>query len=140
MAEDVVPSAAGPAPPLVDRSVLIVDDDEACLGALEQIITRWGHRVTCCHSFNEARAYLATAKPDVAIVDVRLGDYNGLQLLQMLQLASPTTLLGALSGFDDPVLREEAQQMGALYMTKPVDSAKLRRWLEGATTESSTVV
>jgi two-component system response regulator RegA len=114
------------------RRVMIVDDDEMCLGALQQIVTRWGHRVVCCGSFNDARTYLATETPDVAIVDVRLGDYNGLQLLQMLKLAKPNTLLAALSGYDDPVLREEAAQMGALYMTKPVDSARLRRWLESA--------
>jgi DNA-binding response OmpR family regulator len=111
---------------------MIVDDDEMCLGALQQIVTRWGHRVVCCRSFNDARSYLATETPEVAIVDVRLGDYNGLQLLQMLRLANPHTLLAALSGYDDPVLREEAHQMGALYMTKPVDSARLRRWLESA--------
>ena len=55
------------------RRVMIVDDDEMCLGALHQIITRWGHDVVCFHSFSEARAYLATETPEVAIVDVRLG-------------------------------------------------------------------
>jgi two-component system, response regulator RegA len=119
-------------PAMPSRRVLIVDDDEMCLGALQQILTRWGYRVVCCSSFADARAYLAAETPDVAIVDVRLGDYNGLQLLQMLKLASSQTLLAALSGYDDLVLREEAQQMGALYMTKPVDSSRLRQWLESA--------
>ena len=113
------------------RRVMIVDDDEMCLGALHQIITRWGHDVVCFHSFSEARAYLATETPEVAIVDVRLGDYNGLQLLQLLWQTGQKTLLAALSGYDDPVLREEAHEMGALYLTKPVDSTKLRQWLEG---------
>lgn len=124
---------------MTSRVVMLVDDDEMCLGALQQMITRWGHRVVSCTSFTEARAYLANQKPDVAIVDVRLGDYNGLQLLQMLRLTSPQTLLAALSGYDDPVLRDEAQQMGAMYMTKPVDSGTLRNWLDGAAAGSPVV-
>jgi DNA-binding response OmpR family regulator len=119
------------------RRVMIVDDDVMCLGALRQIVSRWGYNVVSFGSFNEARVYLAAETPDIAIVDVRLGDYNGLQLLQMLQLASPATLLAALSGYDDPVLRAEAHEMGALYLMKPVDSVQLRQWLDGAAAAGS---
>jgi two-component system response regulator RegA len=114
------------------RRVMLVDDDVMCLGAIEQIVTRWGYEVVSFNSFNDARAYLTKQTPDAAVVDVRLGDYNGLQLLQMLRLAHPETLLAAASGYDDPVLRSEASQMGALYLTKPIDCSRLRLWLEGA--------
>jgi DNA-binding NtrC family response regulator len=122
------------------RRVMLVDDDVICLGAIQEIVSRWGYEVVGFDSFNEARAYLAKETPDVAIVDVRLGGYNGLQLLQMLRLAHPETLLAAASGYDDPVLRAEASQMGALYLTKPIDVSRLRRWLDGASAAGSPTV
>jgi two-component system response regulator RegA len=128
------------APAKTVRRVMLVDDDVMCLGAIEEIVARWGYDVVSFFSFTEARAYLAKETPDVAIVDVRLGDYNGLQLLQMLRLAHPETLLAAASGYDDPVLRAEASQMGALYLTKPIDCGRLRQWLDGAAAADSSVV
>jgi DNA-binding response OmpR family regulator len=113
--------------PSSGRHVLIVDDDVSCLVALEQIVAYWGHTTISFRSFEKARAYLADHQtPDAAIIDVRLGDYNGLQLVHLVRQASPETLLISVSGFDDPVLREEASRLGAAYMTKPVNLAELR--------------
>ncbi len=116
----------------ITRSVMIVDDDVSCLTAIEQIVTLWGHATVTFTSFEDARAYLAHARPEVAIVDVRLGDYNGLQLVHLIQQKSPATRLFVVSGFDDPVLRAEATRLGAVYLTKPIDLALLRRYLSHA--------
>ncbi len=114
--------------------VMIVDDDVSCLTAIEQIVAVWGHETVSFTSFEEARAYLATARPAVAIVDVRLGNYNGLQLVHLTQQKSPDTRLFVVSGFDDPVLRAEATRLGAVYLTKPLDLARLRDHLSAAFT------
>jgi DNA-binding NtrC family response regulator len=115
------PAAAG--------TVVIVDDDVSCLVAVEQILHHWGHETRTFRAFEEARAYLAQATPAVVIVDVRLGNYNGLQLIHFSQSASPATQWVVVSGFDDPVLRKEANKLGAHFLTKPLDLEKLRQLL-----------
>lgn len=111
--------------------VVIVDDDVSCLAAVEQIVRHWGHDTVTFRSFEEARAYLTQATPAVVIVDVRLGTYNGLQLIHFSQERSPATQWLVVSGFDDPVLRKEATKLGALFLTKPLDLARLKEHLSG---------
>lgn len=111
------------------RPVVIVDDDVSCLVAVEQILRHWGHETRTFRAFADARAYLAQAQPAAVIVDVRLGTYNGLQLIHFSQSNSPSTQWLVVSGFDDPVLRQEAAKLGAHFLTKPLDLQKLRELL-----------
>jgi DNA-binding NtrC family response regulator len=111
------------------RAVVIVDDDVSCLVAVEQILRHWGHETRTFRAFADARAYLAQAQPAAVIVDVRLGNYNGLQLIHFSQPNSPDTQWLVVSGFDDPVLRQEATKLGAHFLTKPLDLQKLRELL-----------
>ena len=118
-------AAAGQGP------VVVVDDDVSCLVAVEQILKHWGLETRTFRSFGEARAYLAHARPAVVIVDVRLGTYNGLQLIHFSRQHSPETQWLVVSGFDDPVLRNEATKLGAAFLTKPLDLQRLRQYLPG---------
>ena len=118
--------------PATSHPVVIVDDDVSCLVAVDQILRHWGHETRTFRAFADARAYLAHAQPAAVIVDVRLGNYNGLQLIHFSQEASPSTLWLVVSGFDDPVLRQEATKLGAHFLTKPLDLEKLRELLPPA--------
>jgi DNA-binding NtrC family response regulator len=109
--------------------IVIVDDDVSCLVAVEQILRHWGHETKTFRAFADARAYLSQARPAAVIVDVRLGTYNGLQLIHFSQSNSPQTQWLVVSGFDDPVLRQEAATLGAHFLTKPLDLEKLRELL-----------
>ena len=111
------------------RPIVIVDDDVSCLVAVEQILRHWGHETRTFRAFADARAYLAQAQPAAVIVDVRLGNYNGLQLIHFSQPSSPGTQWLVVSGFDDPVLRQEATKLGAHFLTKPLNLARLRELL-----------
>lgn len=124
--EPGTPAQAGP--------IVIVDDDVSCLVAVEQILRHWGHETRTFRSFEDARAYLSQAHPAAVIVDVRLGTYNGLQLIHFSKQNSPNTQWLVVSGFDDPVLRKEAAKLGAHFLTKPLDLPKLRELLPAGTT------
>ena len=115
--------------PTHEGSIVVVDDDVSCLVAIEQILKHWGHETKTFRAFEDARAYLAQAKPALVIVDVRLGNYNGLQLIHFSRQNSPDTQWLVVSGFDDPVLRQEATKLGALFLTKPLDLQRLRQHL-----------
>nr|MBA3884527.1 response regulator [Acidobacteriota bacterium] len=62
---------------------------------------------------------------DALVTDVRLGEYNGLQLAVIARDLQPNIRIIVYSGYNDPVLREEAERIGAVYLVKPVPSRQL---------------
>jgi DNA-binding NtrC family response regulator len=119
------PPRTDSAPPR--RRVLVVDDDESCCRALKLFFESIGQLTDAFGSYEAARKWLATGAPDIAVVDVRLGGFNGLQLIHLVHEANPEAVLVAMSGFDDSVLRAEAMGLGASFLTKPLDLANLKR-------------
>ena len=107
------------------RRTLLVDDDASLLDALQRSFTEAGEQIVACASFAEARRALQTTHFDALITDVRLGEFNGLQLAVIGREAYPDIRLIVFSGFDDPVLRTEADHVGATYVVKPVTSTTL---------------
>ena len=107
------------------QKILIVDDDPSLLEALERSFIEAGENVVAHGSFEEARRALQTTQFDALITDVRLGAFNGLQLAVISRDTYPGIRLIVFSGFDDPVLRTEAEHVGATYIVKPVTGAKL---------------
>jgi DNA-binding response OmpR family regulator len=97
--------------------VLIVEDDKAARDGLVRLVAARGHEVFAAATFEEGRRLLKTHRPDVLITDVRLGAFNGLQLLLSDQSHIHAIVLTAYS---DPVLEAEARNLGARYLLKPV--------------------
>ena len=117
----------------MDRyEVVIVDDDDQALGVLQRILTLWGYNVFPFRAFEGARDFVSAHPPDALIVDVRLGSYNGLQLVHLAKHLAPQMSIIVVSGFDDAVLRAEAERAGATFLAKPIDSEELRELLPRA--------
>lgn len=112
------------------RSILIVDDDLALLDAMQRAFSEAGKTVVAKGSFEEARYALRHEHFDVLITDVRLGAFNGLQLAVLARDLRPDIKLIVFSGFDDPVLKAEAERIGAAYLVKPVSSAVLLQMVD----------
>jgi DNA-binding NtrC family response regulator len=107
-----------------------VDDDAAVLSVVERLLAEWGFEVIPFGNFESARAFILTNPPLAAlIVDIRLGEYNGLQLMHLAKQAQPGLNVIAMSGFDDDVLRQEAARIGAEYIVKPIELPRLRHFL-----------
>jgi DNA-binding response OmpR family regulator len=107
--------------------VLIVDDDEACLSGMKQLVELAGHEAVAVSTYEEGRRVLRHGAPDMLIADVRLGSFNGLQLIATSALKIPVIVI---SGFDDVVLQAEARAMGAEYLVKPVSPTMLLERIE----------
>jgi DNA-binding NtrC family response regulator len=115
--------------------VLVVDDDESVLDVLEQALSeRPGQQIVACRSFEEARRRLREQPFDVLLTDVRLGAFNGLQLAVLAKDVNPQTRVIVFSGFDDVVLRDEAEHLGATYIVKPVQAGVLQALISGVAT------
>jgi DNA-binding response OmpR family regulator len=81
--------------------------------------------VTACTTFEDARQALRDKTFDALVTDVRLGAFNGLQLAVVARTYDPRISLVVFSGFDDPVLRDEAERAGGAYFVKPVHISQL---------------
>ena len=117
--------------------LLIVDDDIGLLDAMKRSLRESVQTVVACDSFERAhgdperaRQTLKDQQFDALITDVRLGAFNGLQLAVMARDMHPDMRLIVFSGFDDPVLRADAEQIGATYLVKPVVSGELLKLLD----------
>ena len=101
------------------KRVLVVDDDQSLLRMIEQMLTAGGYAVELCSSFEAAKHRLTRSPPDVLLTDVRLGAFNGLQLVILAKELSPGTASIVMSAFDDVVLRKDTVHCGASYLQKP---------------------
>ncbi len=104
------------------HKILVVDDEDGMRRFLFTILTRAGYDVVTAESVQGGSRTLEEAPPDLLITDVRLGDFNGLQLLAMHPLSIPAIVV---TGFPDPVLEAEARQFGATFVLKPFVPAEL---------------
>ena len=119
--------------PTADKQVLIVDDDPAVLALVRQWLTSAGYSVIACDNFAMAKQRLAAGAPNVLLTDVRLGAFNGLQLVILAKELGPETISLVMSAFDDPALRKEAMQCGAGYLPKPFTRDEVLAAVEAGT-------
>lgn len=98
--------------------ILLVEDDDATREGLTALLEDAGYAVQSSGDFVEGRRWLTEQPPDLLIADVRLGRYNGLQLIATAPRAVASIIV---TGFPDPTLRVEALKLGARYITKPID-------------------
>src|ERR1700716_1954551 len=82
-----------------DRSLLIVEDDKPFLERLARAMEIRGLSVTSCESVSEGLAHIGKAAPAFAVVDLRLGDGNGLDGGSALKRQRPGGRAGALTRY-----------------------------------------
>ena len=106
--------------------LLIIDDEPAICVSLRFALED-AHSVRVAQSAAEALAAVEQRPPDVALLDVRLGDVDGLALLPQLRAKSPGTVVIMMTAFGSIRSSVECMQAGAFhYITKPVDVAELQ--------------
>ena len=98
-------------------TVLVVDDDRSTLQGLALLLADSGYRVLTADTYEAAQFVLRTGYPDILLVDIRLGDFNGLQLIATGARRLPAIVI---TGHDDAALEKEARRFGAEYLVKPV--------------------
>jgi DNA-binding response OmpR family regulator len=105
--------------------ILVVDDDVPLLDAIQRAFSEAGQDVIAHSTFEGARGALRGESLDALVTDVRLGAFNGLQLAVIARDTHPNIRVIVFSGFDDPVLRHDAESIGATYLVKPVSFGEL---------------
>ena len=108
------------------RTVLLVDDDRSILRTFARILQRAGFQTETAENGEEALKKIQTNSYDIALIDIVLGDSNGLDLLPKIKETSPNTIKIMITGADTNERRGEACKNGAdAYLTKPVTPEEL---------------
>src|SRR6059058_4900875 len=111
------------AEPPGDRTLLIVEDDKSFLQRLARAMESRGFTVTTAESVAEGLLHLETQSPAYAVVDMRLGDGNGLDVVSALKRRRPDARAIILTGYGNIATAVNAVKIGAVdYLAKPVDA------------------
>src|SRR5579864_2182446 len=106
-----------------ERSLLIVEDDKSFVQRLARAMETRGFIVTTAESVADGLLQVEKAPPAFAVVDMRLGDGNGLDVISALKLKRPDARGIILTGYGNIATAVNAVKIGAVdYLAKPVDA------------------
>lgn len=109
-----------------DASLLIVDDDKPFLARLTRSMETRGFIVTAAESVAEGLAAIAKGAPAFAVIDMRLADGNGLDVISELKAKRPDARGVILTGYGNIVTAVTAVKLGAFdYLAKPADADEI---------------
>jgi DNA-binding NtrC family response regulator len=107
-------------------NILIVDDERPIRRILSVLLEERHHRVVEVGSGEEALAVLPEAKPDLVLLDLKLGGMDGMEVLERLHAASPRPDVIMMTAHGTISSAVEAMRRGAFdYITKPFDNDEL---------------
>ncbi|NSX86925.1 ActR/PrrA/RegA family redox response regulator transcription factor [Agrobacterium tumefaciens] len=106
-----------------DRSLLIVDDDGPFLRRLARAMETRGFTVDTAETVSDGIARSRAAPPKYAVVDLRLADGNGLEVIEAIRQSRDDTQIVVLTGYGNIATAVTAVKLGALdYLAKPADA------------------
>jgi len=106
-----------------DNSLLLVDDDEPFLRRLARAMEKRGFAPETAETVAGGRAIATARPPAYAVIDLRLGDGNGLDVVEVLREKRPDAKIVVLTGYGAIATAVAAVKIGATdYLSKPADA------------------
>ena len=108
------------------KSILIIDDDKSILNIFTRILEKQGYTTDTAETGQEALEKIETRSYDLALIDIKLPDTNGTDLLARINQTRPNMVKIAITGF--PSLEDASKVLdrgAAAYLVKPVKSEEL---------------
>ena len=113
-----------------DKSLLIVDDDNSFRERLARAMVKKGFKVTQAESVKEGIDTIKINKPAFAVVDLRLNDGNGLEVVKKIQDSNSNSKIIMLTGYGNISTAVAAIKQGAIdYLAKPADADDIEKAL-----------
>ncbi len=111
-------------------SLVVVDDEQGILDVITRFGERAGFDVVACAGGRQAIAQLQTRRADVAMVDLRMPDIGGLDVIRAIREIDPNCQSVLMTGYATVDTAVEAIKLGAMdYLRKPLDFARLEQLL-----------
>ena len=106
-----------------DRTLLIVEDDKSFLQRLARAMEARGFTVAIAETVADGLLQVEKAAPAYAVVDMRLADGNGLEVISALKKRRPEARGVVLTGYGNIATAVTAVKLGAVdYLSKPADA------------------
>src|SRR6516164_1268518 len=106
-----------------ERTLLIVEDDRPFLERLAKALEQRGFAVSIAETVADGMRQVEQAAPAFAVVDMRLGDGNGLEVISALKKRRPDARAIILTGYGNIATAVNAVKLGAIdYLAKPADA------------------
>ncbi len=119
-------SVAAQDQPSEDLSLLIVDDDKSFGPRLARAMEKRGFSAEVAESVAEAKWKVQRSAPAFAVVDMRLEDGNGLDVIELIRSKRPEARAIILTGYGNIATAVTAVKMGAIdYLSKPADADEI---------------
>ena len=119
-----------------DTTLLLVDDDESFLRRLERAMEKRGFEVEATDSVAGGKAIATARPPAYAVIDLRLGDGNGLDVVERLREKRPDARIVVLTGYGAIATAVAAVKIGAVdYLSKPADATDVTNALLARTSQ-----
>ena len=113
-----------------DKSLLIVDDDNPFRERLARAMEKKGFKVSQAEGVKNGIDAVKTYKPSFAVVDLRLGDGNGLEVVKEIQNSNADSRIVMLTGYGNIPTAVAAIKQGAIdYLAKPADADDVEKAL-----------
>jgi two-component system response regulator RegA len=112
--------------PTADMTLLIVDDDKPFLQRLARAMETRGYAVDTADTVAEGLKKAEAAPPAYAVVDMRLDDGNGLDVIETIRKRRPESRMVVLTGYGNIATAVTAVKLGAVdYLAKPADADEI---------------
>ena len=106
-----------------DMSLLIVDDDKPFLQRLARAMEMRGYAVDTADTVADGIRKVEASPPAYAVVDMRLEDGNGLEVIELIRKRRPDSRMVVLTGYGNIATAVTAVKLGAVdYLAKPADA------------------
>lgn len=106
--------------------ILIIDDDELVTTSLKRALTQSGYKVDVALNGKGGIDLVEKEQPDIVLLDIFLGDMNGMEVLKKLLLLNPDLPVIMITGFADVQTAVSAIKMGAIdFILKPINIDQL---------------
>ena len=113
-----------------DKSLLIVDDDNPFRERLARAMEKKGFAVLQAESVQKGKDMVKANKPGFAVVDLRLNDGNGLEVVKEIQSSNASSRIIMLTGYGNIPTAVAAIKEGAIdYLAKPADADDVEKAL-----------
>ena len=123
-----------------DKTLLLVDDDTPFVTRLARAMEARGFAVRTAESVADGVVEVKRQAPGYAVIDLRLGDGNGLDVIEVLHAARPEARVVVLTGYGNIATAVTAVKLGAIdYLAKPADADAVYGALVGNTENHTTL-
>ncbi|MDE3067880.1 MAG: response regulator [Verrucomicrobiota bacterium] len=126
---------------ILNKNILVADDDEGMLRALDRVLTREGATTITAKWAGDAIEILSKREKqiDLVITDLRMPLLNGMMLVYSIRQIFPVLPIIVLSAFGSPEVKAECLRQGAAaFLEKPLDTVQLLAAIETVFTSLTT--